>query len=154
MRWFLVSSVVVLAQAGCNPPVRQFDVSVGEEEDGTPTLSWDVGKVHEVQVLKCNGACECDKDGHLDGEGTIVWSLGFLDDAAFGEVADAPPDIESPVLYGDTDVPGDDRHEEALPLEAGAKYGVDVRIQEPCDPPAAVGMHLEAQGCSTFVDEG
>jgi hypothetical protein len=151
MRWFLISSVV-LAQAGCSH-TQAFEVSVGEEEDGTPTFSWDVGNVHEVQVLKCNGACECDKDGHLDGEGLIVWHLGFSDDAVPGEAADTPPDIESPVLYGDPDVPGDDRHEEALPLEVGAKYGVDVRVQQPCEPPETGCMQLAGQGCSTFVYE-
>ena len=79
-----------------------------------------------------------------------MWSIGYGEDRPLGKVAGEAPALEGPVTYGAEDVPGDERHEVALPLEAGVEYGVEAVIHEPCKDATPSCAHTRANGCSVF----
>ena len=149
--------LLVLAASGCDP-IRTFDVAVTELPEGVQKITWDGGNVHDVEVKECAGDCECDKRGYLDNKSTTqVWAVGYdleSEEAVFGDIASSEPLLESPLLYGQEDIPGDERHLEAKPLEPGKTYGVEATLYVPCDPPTATCMLEEARGCTTFTVGG
>lgn len=145
------AALLLLAASGCDS-LEKFDVDVEENTDGAPEISWQIGKVHYVEVRTCGGEdCVCDRNTmSLTNSVDRVWQVGATIDI-LEDVGATEPLIESPLFYGQEGVPGDLLQEVAEPLEAGIGYGVHVELFEPCDPPASsVCTHTEARGCSTF----
>jgi hypothetical protein len=142
----------IFALLACSPTER-IDVDIETSE--VPVISWDRGPAHEVFVVACEGDCG---DACLLGEvhfsGPVVWSVGYDTALPVEEAAAQEPSIESPLAYGESDVPGDARLVPAEPLQAGIKYGVQVKRLLPCTPPEAGCFHTESAGCSSFEIDG
>jgi hypothetical protein len=164
-RW--MSAVILASTVGCSD-TRDLELLVDQSGEQT-TISWDVGDATLVTVTRCDGDCEClymkplvGASRMLEGGTDVVWRVGYdFDVQAEGQDREAalelleeikhdPDLIQSPVTYGDPDVPGDLLHMEAVPLEPGQKYGVEATIIGPCDPDSPECSHTDASGCTIF----
>lgn len=146
---------VVSMLAGCSP-IARIGLVVDQSGD-LPVFSWDVGPIHELEVLFCDqGPCptECLSGRSLPFGGLVVWQIGYDKDRLLGEAAGSEPAISGPVTYGDVDVPGDERHETATDLEAGEIYGAQADLREPCKDADPNSSCANAIGCAVFTYEG
>jgi hypothetical protein len=135
----VVAFALVAALQGCADH-DVVEVTVSSDGDDT-VFTWEGGDMHTLVVLRCTGGCRgCNDEGYSEQDSAeSVWYPR--------EIGQPVPDVRSPTTYGVH--PSDAM--EAVPLESGETYYVEIERYESCKPDEAGCEDRILAGCAEFT---